>query len=497
MNRYRKLLITVACAAGLAAANLIAAWCLPERWDLTRQGNYTLSIETRQLLQNLEAPVEITILASPRVRIVADREVVVARALLEDLLEQYRRRSERVTIREIDPASGAEGRQLQQQYPDATAPCLVITYGKDDSQRHEVLSLRELLRVRSGTEQQAGRIEFLGEQAITASLKRISVGRKQTIVYVLEGHGGLSLSRTDPATSSGLSRLAARLHEVDCELRPLDLRESDIPKDADLLLLAGLDLPFLSEELQKVGSWLANGGRALLLFDLMFDPVTKQVQKSGWEELLEEYDLEIGNDCVQSRSFSGRIERASLGQPTADNHQLVRALPTSPITLFGCRTVRQMNSVRQRPVSLTALLASYKAPHSWAAVDIRSGSPDRPMGPKDIPGPVSMAFAVERLAGIGGASRPVMVVVGDSEFASNMALADPASQPGFQFILSSINWLRGRHDLMADIKPHVRSAYRLPGDEVAHRRLVWLPMLFLVATFTTAGTTVWLIRRNG
>lgn len=494
MPQRRKLLITTLFLAGLAAANLFAAWCLPERWDLTRQNDFTLSVETRQLLQNLEQPVVITILASREGRLAGDRHFEAARILLGELLERYRSRSTLVQVRDLDPSISADALLQQQQFPDAVAPCLVITHGQGEKSRHEILSPRELLRVRSATEHQPGSIEFLGEQAVTAALTRLSAGRKQTNIYVIEGRGELSLSRTEPGSPRGLSRLAERLRKLDCDLRPLDLSEKDIPEDAHLVLLAGPDQPSSTAESQKLRNWLANGGRALLLFDLVRDQ-SDRAQRLGWEELLEEYGLALGNDRVLTRSVGDTIEAASPARPAAIDHPLVRALPTSPVTLFECRTVLSMNSVRQRNVSLTPLLVSHKAPKAWAERDLRSSKPQ--LGADDLPGPVSMAFAVERLAGDGGQPSPALVVVGDAEFASNRALAEPAGQNGFHLILSSLNWLRGRHDLMADIRPQVRDAYRLSGDENAHRRLVWLPTLFLTATLTTAGASVWFVRRQG
>lgn len=499
MPNRRKLIITVACLLGLAGANVLAAWCLPEQWDWTRQGDFTLSLESRQLLQNLDQPVEITIFLAPKTaRTHGDAHFEKARLLLDDLLERYRQASPLVTIRELDPSVSAEMQQFQQRFSDVSSTCVVITYGSGTSLRHEVLSPRELLENRTGTEHQAGSIKFLGEQAITAALKRLSAGRKQTVIYVLEGHGELSLSRSDPTAWQGLTRLAERLRELDCELRPLDLKIADgVPADAHLVLLAGPEQPFSTAEIQKFTAWLSSGGKAILLFDYALDPRTNTVVRLGWENLLDEYGLGLGDDRILTRVIGDRVETASLGRATSADHPLVRALPTTSINLFGCRTVRKTNSVRQRPVVLTALLATSKNPLVWAEGDTLLLNP-QPGGKTDLESPVAMAFAVERLVGgQGGKPEPALVVIGDAEFVSNKSLADSSSESGFQLILSSINWLRGRHELLADIRPHVRSAYRLPGDAVAHRRLVWLPGLFFAATLVTAGTTVWFIRRQG
>ena len=228
------------------------------------------------------------------------------------------------------------------------------------------------------------------------------------------------------------------------------------------------------------------------------DSLSGKSVRLGWEELLDEHALQLGHDRILTKSFRGTFDSLSPGLPATADHSLVRALPTSPVLMFDCRSVQRSGSVRQLPVKLTPVLVSYSAPNAWAEADLRPQAVPQRGGVGDLDGPVSMAVAVERLdGGIGGPPRPTLVVVGDAEFASNRALSEPAGQNGFRFLMSSLNWLRGRRDLLADIKPQVRSAYRLSGDEAAHRRLVWVPALFLMLTLVTAGSTVWFVRRQG
>ena len=106
-----------------------------------------------------------------------------------------------------------------------------------------------------------------------------------------------------------------------------------------------------------------------------------------------------------------------------------------------------------------------------------------------------MAVAVERRSEEGLA--PSLVVVGDAEFLANRALAGPAGRVNSSFVLSCINWLRGRRELLGDIPPRRHEGYRISGSPDDLRGLVWKSSLALWALIATAGVTVWTTRRIG
>ena len=151
--------------------------------------------------------------------------------------------------------------------------------------------------------------------------------------------------------------------------------------------------------------------------------------------------------------------------------------------------------VRQIASSVVPLLVSHAAPRAWAEGDFDRRLTPQPGGSNDCDGPVPMAVAVERRSEAGAA--PVLVVVGDAEFLSNRILAGSAGRVNSSFVLSCINWLRGRRELLGDIAPRRHEGYRLSGSPDDLRGLVWKSSLALWALIATAGVTVWTTRRIG
>lgn len=495
--RWRQTAVVPGVITALVLLNAVAAGVLPPAWDLTRGRAFTPATQTRNLLAGLAQPVEITVLSSREPRSTGDRAFQQAALMLRELLDLYRRTQPAVQVRELDPEESAEGRRLQQQYPDVAPPCVVLVYGTGAAARHEVLHYRDLVEVRGTRGGEIAAVDFLGEAAITAALVRLSSGRRQTIIYSLIGHGELAPDDAEPHSRRGLGVLAGQLRDLDCDLRPLDLRAAPrVPGDVHLLLLAGPEQPFDAAEVAKLRAYLLHGGKALLLFEFLRDPLTRQVALTGLEELLADQGVVIGNDRVITQGFTGELDVASPALPAAGDHPLVRSLAPTSLTLFECRSVSAVPSATRRLATRAApVLVSHPFPRAWADGDLDARQSPQPGGRHDLEGPVAMALAVERVSAT--QIEPMLVVAGDAEFAANRALSGPNGRIGYSFLLSSVNWLRGRKDLLADIPPRRHEPLRLAGDADAHRGLVWKSSLFLCALITTAGATVWTLRRVG
>lgn len=489
--------------ATLAALNAFCIYGLPAQIDLTRRGTFTLAPQTRNLLASLRSPVVVTVLASGNPKSALEHNFRTAAGMFRDLLENCRRIQPLLQVQEFDPADSAAGRQILQQFPDLLPPCVLLTYAPaQQTARHEVLHARDLAEFHAGDASHPPQAEFFGEQSLAAALARLTSGTKQAMIYVATGHGELAIEDSDPESGHGLGLLAEMLRELDCEISPLDLSAvARVPYDASLVIVPGGDKAWSEPEAETFGKYLRQGGKALILVELTYAAhlpgnSRKNVPAPlGLEDLLSEFGVAVGNDRVVTRGFTGQIEAASLALPAAGDHPLVHSLPQSPLTLFECRSLLSSVGVRQSSSQAVPLLVSHAAPRAWAEGDFDSQSAPQPGGANDSDGPVVMAMAVERRSE--GGATPVLVVAGDAEFLSNRVLAGPGGRVNSSFVLSCINWLRGRRELLGDIPPRRHEGYRLTGSPDDLRGLVWKSSLALCALITTAGVTVWTTRRIG
>jgi hypothetical protein len=482
--------------AVIGVLNAFCASYLPAQLDLTRDRSFTLAPQTRNLLAGLRTPVEVTIFAPKVAKTAGEHHFHNAAVMFSGLLETCRQMQPLIRAQELDPSESAAARQLQQEFPDIAPPCVLVTYGPPGSRAHEVLFARDMAEFRAGPDRRLAAVDFFGEQALAGALARLTAGHKPAIVYIATGHGELALEDTDAGSRRGLGVLAAQLRDLGCELRSLDLAAAErVPYDATLVMLAGGEQPWKEIEAERLLRYLRQGGKALVLAELNYDSRRGRVIPAGLEELLSEFGVALGDDRVMTRGFTGQVEVASPALPAAGDHPLVRALPPAPLTLFECRSLRSSTGLHQFPTKVVPLLVSHPAPRAWAEGDFGTAGILEQGGKNDSDGPVAMALAVERRQE--GEPQPALVVVGDAEFIANRVLAEPSGRVNSSFMISCLNWLRGRNELMGDIPPRRHEGYRLSGTSQEQRGLVWKSSLVLCSLIATAGATVWISRRHG
>jgi ABC-type uncharacterized transport system involved in gliding motility auxiliary subunit len=482
--------------AAIAGMNVLCHCCLPAQIDLTRGKTFSLAPQTRNLLASLREPVDVIVLAPTVAKTAGEHHFHNAAVMFAGLLETCRQAQPRIHFQELDPLENAAARQLLQEFPDVAPPCVLIAHGPPGSRSHEVLFARDLAEFRAGPDRRLAAVDFFGEQALAGALARLTGDSRPATIYVTTGHGELALDDADPESRRGMGVLAAQLRDVGCDVRSLDFAEAArVPYDATFVLVAGGEVSWNETELEKLSHYLRQGGKALVLADLNYDSRQLRVVPTGLEELLSEFGVAVGDDRVVTLGFTGQVEVGSPAVPAAGDHPLVRALPPAPLTLYECRSLRSSTVPRQSPTKIVPLLVSQPAPRAWAEGEFGPAQSWEPGGESDTDGPVAMAVAVERRQE--GEPEPALVVVGDAEFVANRVLGEPSGRASSSFVISCVNWLRGRRELLGDMPPRRHEGYRLSGTPEEQRGLVWKSSLVLCSLIATAGATVWVSRRHG
>lgn len=486
--RLRSLMVLT---GALVVINLIPQF-LPPAIDLTRGRFQTLAPQTLDTLHKLQQPVEISIVAPGRPRTVGEQSFAHAVVPFRDLIERCRRETPWLMLRILDPDVDLAARKLEEDCPDLSVPGVVVSTVVAGIRRHESLHSRDLAEF-GATHDRRTVVQFFGEQALTASLARLIAGVEPTIIACLTGHGELSPDDDFSESRQGLGLLAVALKKMGCQLTPLDLSvERRVPPGTQQVLIAGPQSELKAHEIEALRRYLGEGGRALILLERPLDPLTQGDSTETLAELLAEYGVVVGRDRLVTSGFTGEIELASPVMPATADHSLVRALPLAPVIVQEARSIRQLVGVEPLSTVTIPLLVSHSSPRAWGETDLASSAAAFDSN-RDLPGPVSVAVAVERHQG--DRHEPVLVVTGDAEFANNHNLSVGAGRPGAAFLLEAIRWLRGNKELLADIPPQHREAYRLSSTPRELQRVVWLSTFLLCAALGVMSLTTWIQRR--
>jgi len=253
--------MTIALIGILIFLNILAARN-HKRWDLTANKDFSLSQQTIQIIQNVKHPVQITGFFGK-----ADQS---AQQDLESKLKEYTSRSSLITYRTVDPD---------------TDPTTARTYN--------ITSYGTLVFESGGRRQQTTGTD---EQDLTGALLKVIQDRQPT-VYFLTGHRERSIDGSDRLD---YSQARQALEQDNFRITTLNLTISDtIPLSNTVLVVADPQTQLQPREEQAIGTYVAGGGRLMVLANpLDPPPLAGVLQAAGlsWnDDLLIDQQSELGN----------------------------------------------------------------------------------------------------------------------------------------------------------------------------------------------------------
>ena len=457
----------------LAAAILVMVNYISTRhyyrtdWSSTQR--YSLSPKTLGLLDSLEKPVNITVFFQP------------GNVLYEDilnLLREYEPHSKHLNIQWVDPDRDlALTEEMLLKY-EVSEPNVVVFEcdGRTEYQRTDEIAK---IDASSGIERI---VSFRGEQAFSSAIQGVVEADSPTICF-LSGHDERDINSFDGR--NGYSRIRQLIERDNATVTTLNLStEKQIPDECDVLIVAGAKLQMSDTEAEMIAAWLHRSGRLMVLADALYN--------SGLEPLLNDWGVVLRGDLVFDpiRTKTGReVYVSAYGK-----HPITDKLGNTAAIFYLPRSVEAgigQGKDADRP-QVTALAFSSEKGWSESQLDESPATFDPD---SDLPGPVSMAVAVEKGGTPGLLDMQIrpsrMVVFGDSDFISNGALFGGDTS----LFMSSLNWLLSRESLM-EIAPKEVTDTRLKLARSDAKTLFWSIVCGIPALAVLFGITLWLFRKR-
>ncbi|MCX6901082.1 MAG: GldG family protein [Verrucomicrobia bacterium] len=473
-----------------------AEWFWPPNWftqktdyrfDWTRSAYYKLSDKTKEIARKLTKPVQVIMFFKPTsnndARLMSD---------LQNLMKEYENLSKNIKFEVVDIDRDPMAAQLIQKHAVTTANTVAVLCGD----KKKYLSDSDIMEFSGGggnpwQPEPPKATAFKGEQAITSAILSVTE-EKQRKVYFLTGHGEKDPESFDEA--KGYSTISNKLKQDNMLVEKLKLTEKhEIPKDCDVLVIAGPAVRLTAEEVDLVGKFIENRGRVIAMLDPMTD--------TALEPLMEKWNVRLDNDLIMMRvSILGLREGITFDTPVGDYGQ-------HPIV----NKIRDLNCFFPRARSLDAIDAGGAEPspdkpkvtwlvkspdkNCWGETDFkamerREAKFDEATDKKT---PLTMAVAVERGGNVSGvdvgSSR--MVVIGTSNLLMNKYVMEAANS---DFFLNAVNWLLQREDKIA-ISPKTPEEFKFAlGPRFSLFSVAVL--LGIPGIVTIIGIGVWMNRRK-
>ncbi|GHS93972.1 hypothetical protein FACS1894107_13060 [Planctomycetales bacterium] len=487
-ENYPAYLAAVAAALIFANVNYLAVQRFPSfatyhRWDLTANQVNTLSPSTRAALDQLTAPLTITVFLSDSV----DYEGLPLMRYTRDLLSEFTAYSPKVKTEFFDAVADADAAKQKAQDLGLTATNLTQLIAVNYEDRRQVVPLTSLLREPDAQARLAGikQPAFQGELVLAIVARRLS-DRRAVNVYFAANIGEAQPFGREPLYNS-VGLFAEALAREAYRLRPWSF-DGAPPPDCDVLVVAGFNKPLSAARNEILTAFLQNGGRLLLLLPAPGDEAALGVgrhYRSGVEKMLDAIGIYPNGDRVfdEKNNFAGQ------------SHQVLTLLDeASPIktglpqTVIVMPNTQSLSVADDSPWVLSRVARSLKPSQRFMPT---AAQPLPDATSKFTAGPATV-IAAAALPASAAAPEARIVVAGSVGWASNLFVN---REGNLTFLNAATRWLAGRHyDI--NVAPREYLTYAINLSPQGWRWLWWLSLVALPEIWLLAAAAVWWRRRE-
>ena len=423
------------------------------RFDLTGVAQFTLTSQTKEVLSELNTPVQALTFSVPGDPL---------GSYTHDLLVEYQNHTDQLTLKFIDADQQPD---LARQYGITQYPTTAF-----ESQDHFRLVQPQEIILQVGEN-----IAFEAEHPFTGAILEVT-GTVQKKLYFLTGHGETSI-RTD--YSFAKEGLLDNLYRLDT----LDISDNlSIPADAAALIMVAPRFTLIESEVDAIQQYLESGGQLLLL--------TNPSPPAGINQLLLNWEIEIEEGIT--------IDASAYVAPNKD-----APLVTGDRNTFGLPRVFFPGATAIIPHeeaedSMQILPLVWTSAESWLEKDYKPDEEPEFNEGTDRKGPLALGILI--------AAAPVkdpddesselakltrLVVIGDSDFASNEHFFDVNNSDLF---LNAVNWLTEETEIISIHRKALPFRRLVVNSQeknfIDYSSITLVPFLVL-----TAGGIIWWRRR--
>lgn len=443
----------------------------PKRWDMTHSGTYTLAPQSKKLVETFkEKGLPVEVLAFYESKDQAARESV------RDLLDQYRDVNANFTYSFVDPD---KDRAVALQHKIDSYPTLILIAGKREE-----------------------RITTADEENVTNALAKL-LRTENKKVYVLKGHGELSLASAEP---DGLSIAKEQIEKQNYGVEELVLLQAPaVPADANLLVIAGPKTDPLDPELESIREYINRGGSLLVFLNPFKTPKLTA--------FLKDYGFETRDDIIvdrMSRVLGGDylmpVVTTYIKFPITKNFTMASFFPEARSVRVAAKPPAQ---VEDKELCLTS-------PVSWTITEeqLKSGNADFDektglKGPLSVmavatvqtpEAPKTDAAAKKENAGAADEetkpdNKPKqarIAVLGSSLIASNKFIK---LQGNGDLILNTVSWLAEDENLIA-VRPKTSRSQPIVLTASESLAFLVIPVILIPLACIMVGFAVYVFRRR-
>lgn len=419
---------------------LLNFWAFKYPWqkDFSLFQLHTLTSQTKEVVRNIEGPVEFKIFARKNEAL-----------LWMPILDLYRFVKADIKIEKINIELRPD---LVSQYNIQNDSTLVIEY----KGRQQFVTTRDELNVTN---------------AIVRLTRLVD-----PVIYFVVGHGEADIESSE---NEGMKLVLESVRNTAIDVRPLNLSSAqEIPFDAKAVIVWGPKTPFMDSELAMLKRFYQRGGG--LVFAL--DPDLNERKFTNIENFLAEIGLLYHHNLVYDRKnfVNGSNGSVPIASSFLPDHILTKDFKGQIffplVSSVGVKKTEEGTAETPETLDLKELVFSSEAPQSWGETDKKeiAGEAVFYTEGKDRPGPLSFVASAE-----GPKNR--VLLFGNSSFALNAYVKFSSNM---NFFINTMSWIVGEDRLVSFNLPIIQSEQIFISDNqlgvVFYFSVIFAPLLLIV-----------------
>jgi ABC-2 type transport system permease protein len=456
-----KAIVSSILVLGILIFATLLAYEVPWSYDMTKDKLFTLSEQSLSVLSRLESTVNIA----------AVYPVGGEDPMIRSLLFEYSKAGRgKIAVEYVD--AERDPGALSKYRLDVKA----VLNGSlifESGERTKILNVSSLYqRTPSG-------LAFSGEHQVTGAITFVTTTNVPRLFFV-EGHEEASIEKDLPTLKQRLEVEAYQVERINL------LRQAEIPREAAMLIIPSPKHDYTLDEIRSIDAYLAEGGRAIFLLDVL--PVNERM--TNIKTVLAKLGLGFVNNFTVEENPRYYYSNNKLNViPAMGLHEITQSLLERKmyVILPVAMALRQMPQ-KDDALSIETLLQTTET--SWVRTDVRINNTS--MTAKDDRGPADVAFAIVKNNAPEKMPDTRVVVIGNSTFLTEKFVN---AQGNLDFFINAVNWVQGSRDVNT-IRPREVNADALDitGRDFLRLAIISvgvLPMLAFAAAFL-----IWALRRN-
>jgi ABC-type uncharacterized transport system involved in gliding motility auxiliary subunit len=415
--------------------------------DTTSNKRFTLSQETKKVVDSLKTDATITYIDRPS-------GFEQARALLD----RYANLSHKVHVQYVDLVRNPTvATAFGVRFPGTA----YVTIGP---RREEAKSITE--------------------EGITGAFVKDLKGVRK--VCFVSGSGERQL---DDTQGSGLSQFKTLLDRDNYQAQAVTLIDkTQVPGDCTVLVIAGPKEDYTANEVTAIKSYVENGGRAMFLLDPPLDFQHEHIgENAGLTGLLANWGVTLDKDLVLEQNPVGQIVGVGPEVPLVSNYEsqpIVNDLKNHYTGFPVTRSLEVKNGAKTNVEKLFSTSDTAIATNKLSSNEVNPEDPSNKKGP-----------FVLGAAGTYNTGKPNdpgrFVVIGTSGFLNNGMLHFQANP---DLALNSVNWLASDEDLIS-IRPKPPEDRRLNVTQRQMNAFGYIVIIAIPLIIILGGISIFLKRR--